>query len=97
MRRGARVAWWELDEDGHHVSSFWDGLRPRLLQYGERRLPGVGSWPVVGVRHGELSSEASDHDQWSKLLDSPPNVLHILLPFRTMIAAAVNTASALVS
>jgi hypothetical protein len=30
-------------------------------------------------------------------LDAPPNVLHVLLPFRTMIAASVNTASALVS
>src|SRR5262249_7743180 len=56
VRRGARVAWWEFDEDGHHVEFFWDGGRPRLLQYGVRRLPGVGSWPVVGVRHGELSS-----------------------------------------
>src|SRR5215472_2763465 len=30
-------------------------------------------------------------------LDSPPNVLHALLPFRTMIAAAITPASALVS
>src|SRR5262249_364443 len=96
VRRGARVAWWELDEGGHHVSSFWDRGH-HLLQGGDRRLPGVGSWPVAGVEHGVVSSEGSDHGQWSKRLASPPNVLHVLLPCRTMIAVVVTTASLLVS
>jgi len=32
--------------------------------------------------------------QWNKLYNSAPNVLNVLLPFRVMIPAAVNTAGA---
>src|SRR5258706_8655938 len=41
MRRSARVARWELDDDGHRVCTRRNEGRLRLLHHGDRRLPRV--------------------------------------------------------
>src|SRR5258706_798656 len=56
-RRVARVARWELDDDGHRVRARRDERRLRLLHNGNRRLPRVRSWLLPGrhrldVRYG---------------------------------------------
>src|SRR6266536_1631456 len=60
MRRGARVARWELDDDRHRVCTRRDVGRLRLLHHGDRRLPRVRPRLLSGagrldIRHAKAS------------------------------------------
>src|SRR5258708_1784470 len=59
MRRGARIARWELDDDRHRVRARRDERRLRFLNNGNRRLPRVRLWLLAGrrvdIRHGRTS------------------------------------------
>ena len=65
---------------------------------GQRRITiAIARDAGSGGRGSTSSVEHGVRDQWGQLSDSPPNVLNVLQPFRTLISPAVNTAGALVS
>jgi hypothetical protein len=54
MRRSARVARWELDDDGHRVCTRRNEGRLRLLHHGDRRLPRVRPRLLSGARRLDI-------------------------------------------